>query len=75
MNLEAFKGAISAQLGSSPVLEGINSWEAVLYYLASFKDTNPKLVVIIDEFPYLVDQAPALPSTLRANEDETMRSR
>lgn len=51
---------------SDPLLEGITfqSWEAVLLYLAQRAGAE-RLVVILDEFPYLCDQNPALPSLVQ----------
>ncbi len=48
-------------------------WESSLRYLASGADEP--LVVILDEFPYLVDANPALPSILQKVWDETLRER
>jgi uncharacterized protein len=66
LNLEAFKAETARVLGHDPVLGAIESWEGVLHYVAGAagNDRN-RLAVIIDEFPYIVDQEPALPSILQ----------
>ncbi len=49
-------------------------WESSLRYLASMT-TDEKLVVVIDEFPYLIDANPALPSILQKMWDELLQQR
>ena len=42
--------------------EGFKDWETAFKYISNRKE---KLVIIIDEFPYLVETAPAIPSTFQ----------
>lgn len=66
LNLSAFKAEIGNALGSDPILEGLSSWDGVLHYLSGkAADKHPRLGVIIDEFPYIVDEDPALPSIVQ----------
>ena len=66
LNLEQFKLAISALSGSSPILDGITSWEASFHYLAELAANEyPGLVVVIDEFPYVAQKDQALPSIIQ----------
>ena len=44
---------------------GLPDWERLLGYLAQ-RAGGERLLVVLDEFPYLVDSAPALPSVLQA---------
>ena len=48
------------------------SWEVALSYLAS-KAGRERLVVVLDEFPYLVDAEPALPSVVQRFWDQQGR--
>lgn len=65
MNLEQFKIEVANVLGALPVLESLPSWEGVFYYIAEHTRNNPGLLITIDEFPYLLDGDPALPSILQ----------
>lgn len=66
INLGDFKTAITRAMGSDPLLESIGNWEGVFVYLAKIaKDRHPGLVVCLDEFPYITDNDPALPSILQ----------
>ncbi len=47
-------------------------WEASLRFLATLAEQQ-RLVVVIDEFPYLIDSNPALPSILQKVWDDTLR--
>jgi len=65
LNLETFKAEIARSLGSDALLDGLNEWMGVLTYLARKAGDIPGLVVVLDEFPYLVDTNPALPSIVQ----------
>jgi uncharacterized protein len=65
LNLEAFKAEIAALLGADPLLSGLGDWLATLHYLAGAAERRKGLVVVLDEFPYLVDADPALPSIIQ----------
>jgi AAA+ ATPase superfamily predicted ATPase len=63
MNLEHFKARIATKLGASPILDAISTWEGTLHFLADLaKERYPRLVVVLDEFPFITDNDPALPS-------------
>jgi len=47
---------------------GFPTWEALFDYLAARAGNTP-LLLVLDEFPYLSDAAPALPSILQATWD------
>ena len=49
-------------------------WESSLRYLATLA-TDERLIVIVDEFPYLVEANAALPSILQKVWDDTLRHR
>jgi AAA+ ATPase superfamily predicted ATPase len=61
----AFKVEIARALGTDELLQGIVEWLALLHYLARTAERHPGLVIVLDEFPYLADADPALPSTLQ----------
>ena len=65
-NLIFLQEAITASLGTDPVLDGLNTWPSVLAYLAERATQLPGLTVVLDEFPYLADAEPALPSLIQA---------
>jgi uncharacterized protein len=65
LNLEAFKLEISRALGADDLLSGIGDWLAVLHYLARAAELRRGLIVLLDEFPYLADTDPALPSIIQ----------
>jgi uncharacterized protein len=65
LNLEGFKTEISRVLGSDDLLMGIADWLGMLHYLARAAERSPGLIVVLDDFPYLADAAPALPSVVQ----------
>lgn len=65
LNLEGFKAEIARSLGADPLLNGLGDWLSVLTYLARKAEDMPGLVVVLDEFPYLVEGDQALPSIIQ----------
>ncbi len=65
LNLEAFKLEIVRALGTDELLTGVTDWLAVLHYLAREAEHRQGLIVLLDEFPYLADADPALPSIIQ----------
>ena len=65
LNLEAFKLEVTRALGADEILAGITDWLAVLHHLAKVAERSPGLVIVLDEFPYLADADPALPSIVQ----------
>jgi AAA+ ATPase superfamily predicted ATPase len=65
LNLDAFKIEIARALGTDDVLASLGDWFGVLTYLARMAESRPGLIVVLDEFPYLVEGNPALPSVLQ----------
>lgn len=65
LNLESFKAEIAHELGADDLLTGLTDWLAVFHYLARAAEHNPGLTIALDEFPYLVDADPALPSVIQ----------
>lgn len=65
LNLEAFKAEIARTLEADGLLQGIADWAGVLHYLAHVAERRRGLIILLDEFPYLVDADPALPSIIQ----------
>jgi AAA+ ATPase superfamily predicted ATPase len=72
LNIEAFKAEIARVLGGDPLLDSIQTWLGVLVYLGRQAREMPGLVVVLDEFPYLIDTEPALPSIVQKFWDGTV---
>lgn len=70
-NLEQFREALAASR-PDPLLDSLrfNSWEAALAYLKRLAERE-QFVVVLDEFPYLCQDNPALPSILQKWWDTT----
>jgi uncharacterized protein len=65
LNLESFKAEVAHGLGADDLLTGLADWLSVLHYLARAAEQNPGLTIVLDEFPYLADADPALPSVIQ----------
>jgi AAA+ ATPase superfamily predicted ATPase len=65
MSLDLFKAEAAKTIGPDAVLAGIGDWHAVLWHVAGAAERLPGLTVILDEFPYLCDADPALPSVVQ----------
>ena len=65
LNLEALKSEIARSLGGNDLLNGLGDWLGVLTYLAERAREMTGLVVVLDEFRYLVEVDPSLPSVLQ----------
>jgi uncharacterized protein len=65
-NQMLFKQAIAAELGSDPLLDSLNDWAGIWSYLQQVAAQRPGLTVILDEFPYLCEAQPGLPSILQS---------
>jgi uncharacterized protein len=65
LNLEAFKLEIARTVGADDLLNGIADWSALLHYLARAAEHHHGLIILLDEFPYLADSDPALPSVIQ----------
>jgi uncharacterized protein len=65
LNLEALKAEIARTIGADPLLNGIGDWTGVLHYMARAAELHRGLVVIIDEFPYLLDGKDTLTSIIQ----------
>lgn len=65
INLQGFKDEVTRAIGGSPVLDGLGSWEGILHYLADAAEARQGLSIIIDEFPYLLEDDKSLPSVLQ----------
>ena len=64
--LSKLSNAIGEHFGDRALRQGVSfpDWEALLGYLTERAGAKPFLLVL-DEFPYMIDAAPALPSILQ----------
>jgi uncharacterized protein len=65
LNIAELKADIARALGPDPELDGIADWLGVFHHLARRAQEHQGLVVVLDEFPYLSDGNPALPSVIQ----------
>ncbi len=65
LNLEALKAEIDRALGADDLLRSAGDWLGVLAWLARKAETLPGLTLVLDEFPYLADAEPGLPSIIQ----------
>ena len=65
--LAALSLVIGERLDDAALRQGVAlpDWERLLGYLTE-RSSGDRLLVVLDEFPYLVDSAPALPSILQS---------
>jgi AAA+ ATPase superfamily predicted ATPase len=70
--LASLSQTLGARFNDPALLQGVAlpDWERLLGYVAD-KAGGERFFVVLDEFPYLVDSAPALPSILQAWVDHT----
>ena len=65
---ERLRAALPPEPGDLLDLGHLETWDAALGYLLARTRSRP-LLVVFDEFPYLVESDPSLPSTLQARWD------
>jgi AAA+ ATPase superfamily predicted ATPase len=65
---ERLRAVLPPEPGDLLDLGHLDTWDAALGYLLARTRTQP-LLVVFDEFPYLCESDPALPSTLQARWD------
>lgn len=65
----------AAEFFQDPLLQAqpLETWEAALVYLTERASRSGGFGLILDEFPYLVEATPSLPSQLQAAWDEHLR--
>lgn len=74
-NLAMFKAEVRRSVATDPEFEGLAGWAYVLAALVRLAARIPGLTVVLDEFPYLCDANPALPSILQKAWDDATRAR
>lgn len=71
---ERIRAVVPPEPGDALDLGHLESWDAALGYLLARARDEP-LLVVLDEFPYLCEADPSLPSTLQARWDHRGASR
>jgi uncharacterized protein len=64
-SLLLFKREAARVLGGDAVLESLSDWLGVLSWVEQAAARQPGLTVVLDEFPYLCEVDPALPSVFQ----------
>ncbi len=76
ISLGQFQEQITNALGADPRADGIADWLGTFRFLVRVAEArSPGLVVTLDEFPYLVEADPALPSVIQQFWDSGYPSR
>lgn len=66
MSLHLFKAEITRVIGEDALLDSLGEWLGVLTFLEQVAAQKlPGLTVVLDEFPYLCETDPALPSVMQ----------
>ena len=73
MALESFSNKILSYFGLEGLLNGFESWEKAFLFLAQ-KAKDERLVVVIDEFPYMVNSNKSIPSILQRLIDHNLKN-
>jgi len=70
MSLALFKNEAARLVGADPILDSVSDWLALLTRLEELAaERLPGLTVLLDEFPYLCEADPSLPSVLQKYTD------
>lgn len=72
-HLKKFLAKISSFFGDYP--PEINSWEECFDYFTKKLDKNKKIILIIDEFPYLIESNKEIPSLFQLFWDEYLKDK
>jgi len=70
--LRSFSSAVRQGLGDEAAGVSFSDWGAAFQFLAS-RSRNERILVVLDEFPYLVEAEPALPSLLQSAWDSELK--
>jgi AAA+ ATPase superfamily predicted ATPase len=66
MSLHLFKAEIARVIGEDPLLDSLGEWLGVFAFLEQVAAQRmPGLTIVLDEFPYLCETDPALPSVMQ----------
>jgi len=53
----------------------LKNWDLVLTYIETKLESHLRFILVIDEFPYLVNTSPSLPSILQKHWDSTLKKK
>jgi uncharacterized protein len=69
-NQATFKEQIARQLDMGLTFPGLSGWEHLINAIRERASATPGLTLVLDEFPYLCESNPGLPSVLQKISDE-----
>jgi AAA+ ATPase superfamily predicted ATPase len=72
-NQATFKEQIARQLDMGLTFPGLSGWEHLINAIRERAAATPGLTLVLDEFPYLCESNPGLPSVLQKIRDEVTR--
>jgi hypothetical protein len=73
-NQSTFKAQAVRQMDLGTTFQGLTGWEYLLGAVRERAAASPGLTLVLDEFPYLCEANPALPSVIQKIWDETGRA-
>jgi uncharacterized protein len=68
-NIALLKQTLRESFGASPILESVGDWLGIFAYLELTATQKPGITLVLDEFPYLCETNPSLPSLIQASWD------
>jgi AAA+ ATPase superfamily predicted ATPase len=74
-NQATFKNQVARQIDLGPTFQGLTGWEYLLSAVRDAAVASPGLTLVLDEFPYLCEANPALPSIIQKIWDDVTHER
>jgi uncharacterized protein len=71
-NQATFKEQVVRQLDMGLAFPGLSGWEHLINAIRERAHATPGLTLVLDEFPYLCESNPGLPSVLQKIRDEVL---
>jgi uncharacterized protein len=71
-NQATFKEQVARQLDMGRTFPGLSGWEHLINAIRERASATPGLTLLLDEFPYLCEANPGLPSVLQKIRDEVV---
>lgn len=74
-NQATFREQVARQVDMGTAFSGLSGWEYLISAIVERAARGPQLTLVLDEFPYLCEANPGLPSILQKIWDEVARKR